>query len=408
MIRHLALGSFAAGLCVSVSLAGCSSTTTNVGADAGPGSGTDGGPGSGTDGGSLTDGASGANPLGFTPSNVNLTGFDLSLVGDFVVDNNECSIDTESNLASCGDGGNVLAFQLQTQSDGTKVAVYVARSINIQSMQNLTVTGHNPIVLIALETIKITGSLFGNSRENLGSAGGHTQGLTDTKGAGPGGAGAPSAMSGGGGGSYCGIGGAGAVESGGTSPGGVAYGTVTNTPLVGGSSGSSPSGGGGGGSGGGAIQLIAGTSITVDASGVIHVGAGGGAFGGISGQEAAGGGSGGSILLESRVVSIAGTLAANGGGGGAGSSVNVPGGANATGNATAAAGGPGASAGGVGSAAAITKGSDGTFTAGNAGGGGGGGAGRIRINTKTGQATLSGTLSPAASTPCTTQGTVAP
>lgn len=40
------------------------------------------------------------------------------------------------------------------------------------------------------------------------------------------------------------------------------------------------------------------------------------------------------------------------------------------------------------------------------GGGGGGGAGRIRINTKSSQATVSGVVSPATSTPCVTQGTV--
>jgi len=39
-------------------------------------------------------------------------------------------------------------------------------------------------------------------------------------------------------------------------------------------------------------------------------------------------------------------------------------------------------------------------------GGGGGGAGRIRINTKSSQATVSGVVSPATSTPCVTQGTV--
>jgi hypothetical protein len=35
---------------------------------------------------------------------------------------------------------------------------------------------------------------------------------------------------------------------------------------------------------------------------------------------------------------------------------------------------------------------------------GGGGAGRIRINTKTGTATLHGTLSPSATTTCVSQG----
>jgi hypothetical protein len=42
-------------------------------------------------------------------------------------------------------------------------------------------------------------------------------------------------------------------------------------------------------------------------------------------------------------------------------------------------------------------------------GGGGGGAGRIRINTQSGSATLTGaTLSPDSTTSCVTQGKVAP
>ena len=49
----------------------------------------------------------GSASLGFTPSNVDLTGLDLSTIGDFVVDNNECTIDTDSNLASCGDGARL-------------------------------------------------------------------------------------------------------------------------------------------------------------------------------------------------------------------------------------------------------------------------------------------------------------
>jgi hypothetical protein len=39
---------------------------------------------------------------------------------------------------------------------------------------------------------------------------------------------------------------------------------------------------------------------------------------------------------------------------------------------------------------------------------GGGGAGRIRINTTSGVATLSGTLSPAVTTTCVSQGTLTP
>ena len=57
------------------------------------------------------------NGLSFTPSNVDLSGIDLTRAGDFVVDNDECTINTDMNLASCGDGANVLQFKIATQAD---------------------------------------------------------------------------------------------------------------------------------------------------------------------------------------------------------------------------------------------------------------------------------------------------
>ena len=352
--------------------------------------------------------------LGFTPSNVDLSGIDLTKVGDFVVDDVACTIDTNVNLASCGDGANVLGFKIATQSDGSHVAVYVAKSMNVLAGKNLTVSGANPFVFIALDTIVISGTLNANGKHDVPVGGGQEITTQSSKGAGPGGGSAGNATAAGGGGSYCGLGGPGAAESGNPSTPSAAYGAPTIVPLVGGSSGGS--GSGGAGSGGGAIQLVAGNSITISPGGSIQVGAGGGGFGGISGQEAGAGGSGGSLLLESTTVNVSGTLAANGGGGGAGTSADVgspapldPGGVDSTANATAAPGGKagvGPSSGGNGSAGASIDGAPGTFTSGNSAGAGGGGAGRIRVNTKSGVATLGGTISPATSTPCVTQGTV--
>lgn len=394
-------------VCVAILAAtACTVTSATVAADGGL---TDSGTPTG-DAALPTDGAV-TGPLGFTPSNVDLGGIDLTKVGDFVVDG-DCSIDTDSNLASCGDGASVLGFKLATQKDGSIVAVYVARSLTIGAGKSLAVVGSHPLVFIALDTISIAGRLSGSSREDVGVAGGQAQKKERTKGAGLGGGAASTDGSASGGGSYCGVGGAGGAENGAPSAGGAAYGAAEITPLVAGSQ-----GGDIGGAGGGAIQLVAGTAITIAASGVVDVGAGGGGFGGISTQNAAGGGSGGSVLLESLAVTLAGTLAANGGGGGAGTSNGAgtdppagPGGANATPNATPALGGKagiGPSAGGNGSAAATINGAAGSFTAGNnnAAGGGGGGAGRIRINSKT-PATITGTLSPAAGTPCVSQGAV--
>ena len=108
---------------------GCSATT-NIGADGGGPAGDGGGP--------LADGAlpgdGGANgSLSFTPSNVDLRGIDPTTLGDFVVSGDECSLNTDQNLAACGDGADQLGFKVVTQRDGSRVGVYVARSMTIQA-----------------------------------------------------------------------------------------------------------------------------------------------------------------------------------------------------------------------------------------------------------------------------------
>jgi hypothetical protein len=195
-----------------------------------------------------------------------------------------------------------------------------------------------------------------------------------------------------GGGSFCGQGGIGAYSSLARAP---AYGTADLIPPRVGSAGgnttflqSGP--------GGGFLQIVAGGSLRVGATGVIFAGGGGGYDGG-------GGGSGGALLLEALSVSIQGVLAANGGGGG---SANQDG-QTATATATRAAGGKdslGNVVGGAGAAGGVSDGDDAQSISVTSGGGGG--AGRIRINTAAGQASLTGILSPAPSTPCATQGLV--
>jgi hypothetical protein len=111
-------------------------------------------------------------------------------------------------------------------------------------------------------------------------------------------------------------------------------------------------------------------------------------------------------LLEASELHIAGTLAANGGGGGEGS-VNGDDGLYASPDAVPAPGGVTGTPttdddGGSGSAADAIDGSSG----GTVRGGGGGGAGRIRLNSNSGEAEISGVLSPDATTECVTQGTL--
>lgn len=348
--------------------------------------------------------------LGFSPSNVDLSGMDLSKVGDYDITDSNCTIDSGSLQGTCGDPNGVLAFKLATQSDGTKVGVYVARTIRIEATAQLTVTGSFPIVLVALDQINILGRLIAAGKADVAICGGSTQTTANSKGGGLGGGGAGTSNAAGGGGSYCGVGGAGAVETAGpAAPGGTVFGSPQISPLIGGSSGGTSDTNGG--AGGGAIQLVAANSLTIAPTGLIHVGGGGGGFGGAaSTQEASGGGSGGAILLEAPVVTITGTLAANGGGGGEGALGN--GGADASGDDQVALGGNDptrGSNGGNGSAGPTLNGTAGADMMGSTAGGGGGGAGRIRINTTTGSATLAGAkLSPPSTSACATQGKLHP
>jgi hypothetical protein len=104
-------------------------------------------------------------------------------------------------------------------------------------------------------------------------------------------------------------------------------------------------------------------------------------------------------------VQIDGTLAVNGGGG----NVYDGGGPGQDGQPSATAALGEKSTAGSGSAGTAIDGQDGSndsSAANNSSGGGGGGAGRIRIDTSSGSATITGTISPAVSTACVTQGTL--
>jgi hypothetical protein len=340
--------------------------------------------------------------IGFTPSN--LTGVSANQTGDNQIATG-CTFDTELGDVDCLDNTE-YRFQVVTQNDPdkTEVGVFVVGSLTIGQDAVVSVVGTRPIAIVAAGDILIKGTLQAaantifQSDANGGGFSSPPGNSADHTGKGPGGGGTQTGTSGGGGGAYCGRGGG--------STGGLAYGQPQISPLLGGSSGAL--GFGKGGAGGGAIQLVSGTSITLTSLAKIHVGGGGGEWGG------GGGGSGGAILLEAPTITMAGTLAANGGGGGA-NAVNGANGSNATPNNTPAPGGttslsPLVNSGGPGSAGTVIDGSTGLYTTdvggglGNYGGGGGGGAGRIRINTSSGQATITGVLSPAASTPCVSQG----
>jgi hypothetical protein len=358
-------------------------------------------------------------PLGFTPSNVDLSGLDLSKAGNLDLSGGFCLIESErpeGAQINCANASKDVNYVVKTMAmqDGNQIAVFVARTIRVEAGTVLRLdNGHIPFALVALDTITLEGSI--SVLPGLG--GGAYNAAPDMPGAGPGGGGGGSGTSklGGGGASFCGLGGQGGVEQGtGATPyaQAPAYGSAELIPLVGGSAGGKGVGGFGVGAtsashGGGAVQLVAGTSIQIAAGAFVSAPGSGGMQGGLAAdQEAAGAGSGGAILIEAPIVTVAGVLATNGGGGGGGAGGAANGGQSGEpghdSDANPASGGSGGGAGGAGDQAGGGSAmASASFTA----PGGGGGAGRIRINTTTGSANLtSATVTPSTMSGCFTQG----
>lgn len=357
--------------------------------------------------GAPPDAAAPGCPLGFTPSN--LAGADFcdhfpAPYSDIVI-SGSCAFEGTNSSTTCAPVGATHGFVLVDQGAGLpKIGVYIAKSWTIAAGADVTFANQNAVALVALDTIDVEGTISITATGTGTTAGGYfAMGTKAGKGAGPGGGGGGSAKNAGGGGGYCGAGGTGAAFAGGTdAAGGATYGDAKLIPLVGGSSGGSADGVPG--SGGGAIQLVAGTSITLGKTGVITAGGGHAAL-------FDGAGSGGGILLESPTVTLSGVLAANGGGGG-GEGMSFQG---SDGKPSAMAA-PGGTNGGAGSAGMTLTGGNGLCPAAScvstntsdAPGGGGGGAGRIRVNTKSGTMTFGGTHSPPLTSICMTQGKITP
>jgi len=406
----------------STSACGSSTTNVNAGGDAGVGgnpstasggsgaTGGQGGTGNSQGGSTQLPGNDAGQGLSFIPSNVPNVQPSATLVGANIT--GTCTIDTTAGTISCLDATTQYAAKatLQDDVDATDSMVFTFNSLTLSSSAQVTVVGNRPAILVAEGAISVAGTLEATPdvySRNLSRGGGFSAPSgSELKGGGPGAGGAPvlATHTGAGGGAYCG--------KGGNSNGGVAYGKLEIEPLLGGSSGGDALVQGG--AGGGAIQLIAGLSVSIASTGIIHVGGGGSLFGGN------GGGSGGAILLEAPNVDVRGILAANGGSGSANSGSGAAS-SNGSPDATAAPGGTTTSTtstgayvnlGGAGSAAASVDGADGQYTLNpgggleDFGGGGGGGAGRIRINTTSGAANIAttATLSPAATTVCVSQG----
>ncbi len=274
-----------------------------------------------------------------------------------------------------------------------KLASYCVEYGTVVTMSNVTATGARPLLVIATDTLAITGTVDVSSDHF-----GRTGAAANTGPCGLAGDGTNAADGGGGGagGSFGGIGGDGGAVNGGGGGGAAPRITTAPAQLVGGCRGGigstyAGSGSAAAGSSGGALYLMAQNQITL-ASGTLVVAMGAGGGGGTQGGGGGGGGgSGGMIVLDAMQINgcpppaaclAVPIVAAHGGGGGGGGATALQG---APGNEStgliAGAGGIGGVAGGAGSSDTASDGTAGTSSSpagpGAGGGGGGGGDGFI-------------------------------
>jgi len=279
----------------------------------------------------------------------------------------------------------------------------IAQDINVNA--TVTVTGTRPLVLFALGTITVGGSIEAAGTTTTNGPGAPSSSCNPFQGPAPqnntngGGAGAGASFMSKGGDGANGNGGSGA--NGGNAPNAE---TVDPTLLRAGCAGQLGGNGNGantrgaGGRGGGAVYLVAGT---INISGSINVSGGGGIGGSADAGGGGGGGSGGMILLDAATLNANGVLISNGGGGGQGADNNTNGGSGANPAAGSptnpALGGNLGSAGGSGGNgfAGITAATGGTQgPAGDGGGAGGGGGGFVQGSGALGGTVSAGKVSP--------------
>lgn len=312
-----------------------------------------------------------------TPADLDATGLaDITLAST--------TIDSTSGVIN-----GVTGFVFQVQNN---VGIFRFKSLTIT--QGITIVGTRAVALVADGPIVISGVVDARGScvgRSAGPGGGVGAPGSANAGAPGGGTGGGANDDGGGGGGFGAVGGTGR----GGQPGGNSFGDPEITILRGGGGGGGGRNGEGGGGGGG-LQFVSNGQIVITAVGGVNAGGCGAPDGGGGALDGGGGGgAGGTILLEAPEVVIDGVLAVNGG---AGADNNNVGGAGRLDRTPAIGGGA------DGSAGPIITGRNGV----NSGDGGGGAAGRIRVNTRTGTATLGATsvLSPSfVDTPTTaTQG----
>lgn len=311
-----------------------------------------------------------------------------------------------TNLGNCTD--------LRAQVGGPSYCVIAGTTIDVASAATVRAIGPHAVVFFASQKISVAGTIDASSRydETLDLKrvfGAAARTPAECNALGVDGSSSNNPNNGGGGaagGSFGSAGGAGGngrngVPRGNPTPASTATVLVGGCPGGHGGDGAGGGGGGGGGFGGGAIYLIAGESITI-AGRLAASGAGG--YPGMAGLDSSGGGggggSGGMIVCEAPVITVTGTLIANGagGGGGGGDMFDRPGqpGKDPVAPTTAAQGGSGGNGGGGnGGNGSTLAGAGANAGSGSniacAGGGGGGGAGIIHLY---GTASTSSMISP--------------
>lgn len=327
--------------------------------------------------------------------------------------------------AGSGDVGGIFFSSFAAPAGGAALGVFVMRTLTVASGTRVLATGSQALVLlvggdaIVAGEIVVAADVTGDGPGPGGASGGRGGG---SGGGGPCGGGGGDDHSfwddgGGGGGGNATRGGNGGNSGAG---GGGPCGDPTIVPLVGGSGGGAggDGNGGDGGDGGGALQISAGSSLSLGATARIDAGGGGGqggAGGTVDSGAGGGGGAGGAILLEAPSVRIDGmaVLGANGGSGGHGSTCrSLCGGRGDNGTrggltVVPAAGTGDSGSGGGGGAGSNADGAPANGGGSENGGGGGGGAGRIRINTRLGTETFAATFYPSVASGSTTVGAIA-
>jgi hypothetical protein len=311
------------------------------------------------------------------------------------------------NSFSTSGGNPCIGSQAWVNNQQPDACFVVAANVTIQ---DATITGSRPLVIVATDTLTITGKLDIASHNTSGvltngpgvanpptGACGGTVPEGDSDGGGGGAGGSFQTKGGNGGTGYDAT----------TVPNGGVAAAIMPTPTLlragcSGQTGAAGGTGGGGGGGGGAMYLLAGNKIDLSAAVINASGAGGAP--GTSRGGGGGGGSGGMVVMY--VDSTAGTITttaatkivANGGGGGGGGAQGAdPDVTMATSAALGAGSSGGCSTNGGGNGGFLTtpggNGGPGCNSGGGTmGGGGGGGVGYVQSNLAVGQGSYSPTV----------------